>query len=509
MPIKTLFAALALTLTSAAQEPLVEEIEGEEETLEVAEAITVPEATEETEAEEATEISQVATEILKEVVDELAEVTEHAITTGPFSIKSEISGILIPTKTQTLRLSPERWKTFTIQSVPPHGAEINAAEPLIVFKTEPIDKALVEEEEKVKMQELKLAIANRELTELQQKNALTLAGAKRQLDNAEADLAYHQSTALPARKEALAQSQLRAEDSLSYQKEELTQLLKMYEEDDITEETEEIILTRQKASVRNAENSLTDLKRRNARTLEIGLPRELVDMEQKIETSRIDYATAKLNLERNFEVKKLEVAKLERDLSNTRETLAKLESDRALFDVIAEFDGILVYGDFVDGQWKKGKTAEILKAGGNVPPNTTVLTLVAKDSPLAIQALLDTEKAKELQASLTESGDSAPEVTIAPFPDLNGKYLVTLPPQPAEPFQFPGQKDKTELVFYQTENAISIPRNALKTGEDGTSYVMVKLSEGDPEQRPVQLGKKNGQRVEVLSGLEVGQVILP
>lgn len=433
----------------------------------------------------------------------------YTVTAAPFSIKTEISGILIPTQTQTVSLSPASWKSFVIESVPVHGAEVKAGEPLIVFKTEAIDENLVEQEAEVKSQELKLAIANRELTELQQKNALALASSKREMENAEADLAYYESTGLPARKEDIAHSVTQTEDYLKYQKEELTQLLKMYEEDDITEETEEIILVRQKASVRNAEFNLVERKRNAARTLEVSLPRELIGYQEKVENARIAYATAKLNLDRSYELKKLEVDKLDRALARARKALAETQEDRKLFDVVAEFDGNLVYGEFADGVWNKGKTAEFLKKGGSVPTETTVLTLVANDSPLSVQALMSSEKVEELQKSLAEAGEKAPQVAIASYPDLNGKHLVALAEAPAEAYQFPGQSEKSELVFYQVEKAITIPVEVLKEREDGTSYVLIKLSEGEPEERTVEIGKKDGKVVELLSGLEEGQVILP
>ena len=492
---KPLYALLALTFSATAQE-------------EPAPSQKAPLTKEVQETEKAPEAPEEKTEKAPELVD-LPTSGEFTVKAAPFSIDTEISGILVPTKTQTLALTPERWKSFPIASIAKHGAEIKQGEPLIVFKTDAIDKSLIDQADDVQSRELKLAIANRELTELQQKNTLSLAGAKLRMENAEADLAYHQSTGLPAAKESLAQSLQQSEDLLTYQKEELTQLLKMYEEDDITEETEEIILVRQKANVRNAENSLTKRKRDVARSLETSLPRELISHQNKVETARINYATAKLNLERNYGLKKLEVAKLERDLENSKKALAETQADRKLFEVIAEFDGHLLFGEFADGQWKKGKTSEFLKAGGSVPARSTVLTLVAKDSPLALHALLSTKKAKELQTSLKESGDQAPKVEIAPYPNLSGKHLVTLEPQAPEDFKFPGQPDKTDLVFYSAEKVITIPSKVLKTKEDGTNHVLVKLSEGEPEERPVELGKKDGDLVEVLSGLEEGQVILP
>lgn len=493
---KPLFAAFALTVTAVADEHSLEKQETHQGT-------TVTETSEKSgrHAEEKKEPSSKEEKQGKKT-------KEHTVKAAPFTIESEVSGILVPTKVQTLKLSPKRWKSFSIESIAQHGAEIKKGEPLLVFKTKAIDKNLVEQEQDLKSKGLKVAIANRELTELQQTNALALASAKRRMEHAEADLAYYKSTGLSARKESLAQALQQTEDFLSYQKEELTQLLKMYEEDDITEETEEIILTRQKANVRNAENNLSERKRQNARSLETTLPRELISYQDKVENARISYATAKLNLERKYGLKKLEVAKLERSLTDAQEALAETQEDRKLFDVLAEFDGNLLFGEFTNGQWKKGKTPEFLKDGGTVPPRHTVLTFVAKDSPLALHALMATEKVAELQTSLKESGDAAPKVEIAAYPDMNGKHLIALAEQAPKDFQFPGQKEKSELVFYHSEQAITIPNAAIKTKEDGSSYVMLKLSEGDPEERAIKLGKKDENVTEILSGLEEGQVIL-
>lgn len=489
---KPLFATIALSLTAIADEQP-----------------TVPEKP----APEKAESEAPAAEPLPETpapktAEKKEDDKEHAVKAGPFVIKTEVTGILVPTKTQTLKLSPLRWKSFPIESVPEHGEEVKKGEPLVVLDTEGIEKSLVDQEASVKSQELKLAIANRELTELQQKNALNLAGAKRKMEHAEADLAYYESTGQPARKESLAQSLQQTKDYLTYQKEELTQLLKMYEEDDITEETEEIILVRQKARVRDAENNLKERKRQNARTLEVSLPRELISYQEKVENARIAFATAKLNLERQYELKKLEIAKLERSLAKAKEALAETQEDQKLFEVVAEFDGHLLYGEFDDGQWKKGKTPEFLKKGGNIPVESTVLTLVAKDSPLALHALMTSEKVEELQTSLKEGGEKAPKVEIAAYPNLGGKHLVALEAEAPEAFQFPGQNETSELVFYETEKTITIPNEAIETKDDGSAYVRVKLSEGDPEERKVELGKKDDQVTEILSGLEEGQVIL-
>ena len=100
-----------------------------------------------------------------------------------------------------------------------------------------------------------------------------------------------------------------------------------------------------------------------------------------------------------------------------------------------------------------------------------------------------------------------PKANVASHPKLANKHLVTIPAKAPEAFQFPGQSDKAEIVFCQNDNAIVIPKDAVQEREDGSSYVLVKLAEGEPEERTVELGRSSKEQVEVLSGLEAGQVI--
>lgn len=433
---------------------------------------------------------------------------EHPVKIAPFRISTELDGVLIPTKTQTLKLNPNRWSRFVVESVADHGTPISAGEPLITFETEEIDKALKSLEMTLEAKKLSLQIAERELAEMQLRNKMSLTNKKRTLDNAEADLKYYLEVGLPARKDDSQYAVTRSKDFLSYQNEELDQLQKMYDEDDLTEETEEIILVRQKASVRDAERNVERAIRDNARNLDTAFPRSVLEAEDKVEDARISYATAKLNLERSHELKKIDVAKLALEVADAEKELTETQADREFFTNNAEFDGTLMYGEFVDGQWNQGKTSEYLKVGSNVPARTGILTLVAKDSPLALKAALKPEEAEALAESLATRETESPAVTIASFPNTAGKFLVTLGEEPAKAFQAPGISSKQEVIFYENENAITLPKSALQTKDDGTNYVLVKLSDGEPEERTVELGRSDEDHTEILSGLEEGQVVL-
>ena len=91
------------------------------------------------------------------------------------------------------------------------------------------------------------------MIELEQSTPLSLASRKRSKEQSEEDLAYFEKTDRTHREKAAKQNLKRSTDYLSYAKEELEQLQKMYAADDLTEETEEIILTRAKNSVASAQ----------------------------------------------------------------------------------------------------------------------------------------------------------------------------------------------------------------------------------------------------------------
>ena len=416
---------------------------------------------------------------------------EIIVASSPFTVEREITGICVPTKTQAVLLKPEAWESFEITSLSSYGAKVAEGDTIITFNADPLEKAILTKKSSVAEKELKLAIANRKLAELEQKNALSLAQAKTSLENAENDLNYFNETQLPQREKELDQQIVRAQDYLRYSKEELDQLQKMYEEDDLTEETEEIILVRQKAAVRDAEFNLAKEKLSVSRKREAGLPRELVTLQNKVTETQIAYATAKLNLERELALEKLNTEKLTRELADSQEELADLEADLSLCEIKAEFAGNIIYGEISNGEYKVGKLGETLRPGGKAPLNKGILTVIAQDSPLTLQALLPSEEVTEITTAIEEGAaktsepeeterNKGAEITYAPFPNAAGQHLVTLPlPQP-EPMTFPAQKTSTTITFYTKESAITLPIKAIayEENDDKTPYVMVRQTEG-------------------------------
>ena len=70
-----------------------------------------------------------------------------------------------------------------------------------------------------------------------------------------------------------------------------------------------------------------------------------------------------------------------------------------------------------------------------------------------------------------------------------------------------GSFTEVQIAFGQSKPAAVIPESALL--EDYGNYsVIVELSGESFERRPVRIGRRNGEEVEVLDGVQVGEVVV-
>ena len=86
--------------------------------------------------------------------------------------------------------------------------------------------------------------------------------------------------------------------------------------------------------------------------------------------------------------------------------------------------------------------------------------------------------------------------------------LISIYAQVNEEVDMPeGSLTQVQIAMGNAKKGISIPVNALL--EDYGSYsVIAQLSGESFERRPVKIGKRNGQHVEILNGLETGEVVV-
>lgn len=443
---------------------------------------------------------------------------EVAVEQRPFTIEKSFTATALPDNgCVLLQTEPKSWPDYQIVDVAEHGDRVSKGELLVRFDAEAIDRKLVDARRSLEAGALTLAQAELDLKNLQETSPHKLEAFRRAAEIAREENSYFAKTRRKATEEAAAQELARKQQMLANQQEELKQLAKMYAADDLTEDTEEIILTRQKDDVATAEFALRMETLDFKRTLEITLPRETVTLANNERDTAIHLLKAEQDIPRSISLKKIELESLKTNLQREKETLAELERDRTLFEVTAPADGWFYHGPIENGRWTPGEAAKTLVRHGRPAVNRPFATFVPATAKLVLTALLDEATARALKAGLTGSatltGAEETEIPVqlqhlATVPEPDGTYRADLTATwPADQPPAIGASARICIIAYDQPAAVVVPIKALAHGPAGWT-AEVKLADGKTERRPVKRGHVSNGETEILSGLEVGQVII-
>src|SRR3972149_4579983 len=177
----------------------------------------------------------------------------YTVKREPFKIQIELDGLFESREMSEIVLHPEEWSTFPVAEAVEHGTRMKKGDVLITFDSEKIDRAIDDLRAEQRLAEVALKQAEDQLAVLEKTTPMDLEASQRAQRIAEEDQKQYLEVGRPLRIK-MSEFQLKvAKQSLEYQRQELEQLEKMYKADDLTEETEEIVLKRQRDAVERAE----------------------------------------------------------------------------------------------------------------------------------------------------------------------------------------------------------------------------------------------------------------
>ncbi|MDB4354220.1 HlyD family secretion protein, partial [Akkermansiaceae bacterium] len=177
---------------------------------------------------------------------------EHTVKESVFEKTVDLDASFLPSEATVLSIDPQEWSSFIIQNLVDHGSSVKKGDILIQCDPEDYQKHLAKTEKGVASRKIALARAERELADLEITTPRALEAQRDSLGRAKESLDDFTETGRALEEETARERLASAKRSVSYVEEELKQLLKMYGEDQVTEETEEIILKRQRASLKSA-----------------------------------------------------------------------------------------------------------------------------------------------------------------------------------------------------------------------------------------------------------------
>ena len=180
----------------------------------------------------------------------------HTVKREPIKIQFELDGTFESRNMTEIILRPEEWPSFIVLEAVEHGARVKKDEVLIKFDSEKIDKAIADMRTEQQIAEITLKVAEDQLAILEKTTPLDLEASQRAQRNTEEDSKRYFESTRPMVIKSWDYSLKFTRQQLEYAREELEQLEKMYKADDLTEETEKIVLKRARNTVERAEFSL-------------------------------------------------------------------------------------------------------------------------------------------------------------------------------------------------------------------------------------------------------------
>lgn len=449
------------------------------------------------------------------------EAHEHPIDVvmEPLILRVEVEGIVESTETAELLADTESWKTLEIKKVLPEGTRVEAGQPVIWFEDDEYQTKLKDSELALELSRLSLEQAEIELQMLQKTQAWDEELAERTLRVVKEDFRYFTQVDRPQREKAARFSVKMSEGSLENAQEELQQLEKMYKEDELTEESEEIVLKRARRAVESSEFSLESTQLRTSRTLDVDLPREAEQLADQLRRAELKDMLSKSERETNLKKKMIEFTKSAASLKKQEEELQKLVADGKRLVLRTPVAGILYYGKSQKGKWVSGTggATRELKAGQSVTSSQVLATIV---DPAAIQIRITLAEQNLQHVRAGVAGIALPtiapdlglactvnEVSLIPVSGSSFEGTVSLTDDTGAVTLMPGMTAKVVLNAYVNDQAIVIPEELIDRKVPGHPVVHV-LEAGKVTAKPVKLGPVVDGRREVVSGLKAGDQVM-
>jgi HlyD family secretion protein len=447
----------------------------------------------------------------------------HKVEKEPFKVELSLKGYFDAKQVEELSLRPEAFtpevqaSLAVIKALEP-GTRVKKGDTVVWFDLEKIDQMIRDQESQRSVSDVALRQAVEELPVAERMAPVDLAAAERGNRIAQEDMKKFLEVDRPLAEKNADFSVTSARHSLEYAQEELKQLEKMYRSGDIREETEEIIVRRQRHAVEAAEFHFKNSEIHRDQTLKVELPRQEQNLKENATKQALAFDKAKDEIPLSVNQKRVNVERLKYEQKKLEDRIAKLKRDRESLTVKAPIDGIVYYGKSSRGQWNSKDLESRLLHGGTFSPHEVFVSIVS-ERPLEVRATAEEKDLRDLCPGM--SVEVVP--TALPRQKLPGKIerLVHIPSSPGTfdvfvsvdvPTDSPimaGWACSVKVRAYANPGALTVPTKAIfaETLDEDRHYVYVWTGD-KAEKRSVTVGRAAGDDTEITSGLKAGDRVL-
>ncbi len=432
-------------------------------------------------------------------------------------IELKLDGAFEPAERHVVQIKTQAWQgEMPVAKVAAHGAKVKKGDLLIQIDAAKLHEAIAAAGVDLASARVQLDRVNEDIKLAAAGDALQKERVEREAKEATERLKYFTEVEMALELKELELSKGYFEDYIADQKEELEQIEKMYKSEELTNATRDIVLKRAQRNLERSKVRYDMTLKRIDRTKNHDLPRQLEEwqlaarerahgLESFNKTAPIQRADRETNL-----------ARATTAVRQQEENLAKLRKDEAALKVEAAADGVVWYGQFEGGAWQGVEEGlKNLKVGEKVQANQALLTLVP--SELCVKTAIAEDRLGDLPPG-TEA-----RITAVAFPELamtgKSEAPVLIGARKGEAFDtrfrftgegdarlVPGLKAKIFVKVAVLKDVVTVPTGAVSE-EDGKKVVKV-LEGGKSVAREVSVGRTNGDRTEIKSGVKEGEEVV-
>lgn len=430
----------------------------------------------------------------------------------------EMKGIFEARKSESIKLDPKQWGSFKVLRAVDHGKKVSRGDLLVAFDPEEIDRAIADGRQALEIARLNLKKSEKEFATFEKILPMDEEAMARAVQELIEDQKWEDEHDRKLVEADLEMSYESAKFRVESAREEYNQLKKMYEADDLTEETEEIILKRTKLELDQAEHYFKYSQARYDFAKSFGLDRFKRRYDEQKIRDKISTEQAVALFPLSVELKKIEMEKGRIEFERAKEKFEELQADRKLMTLKAPCDGIVYYGACTKGKWS-GSSSDMLEEDKTVAPKKVFMTIVNTESLQVCSEVSEKEllliregmqvTARAIAMPETQLQLVVDEVVTIPSGSSFDIVLKTVGNLPEA--IVPGMSCAIKAIVYHKEDALVIPPTAIETDplDDAKLFVYRVDKEGKPEKVAIQKGKAVEKKVEILSGLAEGDKILP
>jgi multidrug resistance efflux pump len=429
---------------------------------------------------------------------------------GSLQIAVDGQGSFDPVNPCEVRL---RFKAYagelTIVGIAPNGAAVKKGDRLLELDQAVMKRMLAAAENEALAAKASLEKSEADTKVSEAAAALTDRQQEETLKEAEQGVKWFETVDGP---QILKQTDLQVnafKNQVNDEEDELDQLKKLYKSEELTNATADIVVKRAVRQLDLSKTGYAMAEARASKTRTYSYPAIKQRIYEGLESAQQQYALYQASARQAKVLRETNLAAAHAGYDAVMLKLGELKEDAEKLTVRASCDGVVCYGQCVNGTWSGGD-ARALRPGEHVQPQAVLMTVFQPSRLRVVMELSETKFfAVQTGQKASLSPVAFPEMKYEGMCDVGSRtvvgqagYQLLISAGDVDAKLVPGMKVQVHMDVPLVEGVLLAPNTAVSN-----SKVSVKTANGF-ESRHVMTGRSDGTSIEILSGLHEGDEVM-